>query len=75
PAALAAAKFDFDPVGHYARPDVLRLRVRNPGGGGRKTALVGQESRVRSRESDGKRRNGGGEQRRRGSGVTRPVHS
>ena len=26
-AAIAGAKFDFDPVGHYARPDVLRLNV------------------------------------------------
>jgi nitrilase len=26
-AQIARAKFDFDPVGHYARPDVLSLRV------------------------------------------------
>lgn len=26
-ARIAEAKFDFDPVGHYARPDVLRLLV------------------------------------------------
>jgi nitrilase len=25
--ALAASRFDFDPVGHYARPDVFRLSV------------------------------------------------
>jgi nitrilase len=25
--AIARARFDFDPVGHYARPDVLRLLV------------------------------------------------
>lgn len=25
PAAIAQARFDFDPVGHYARPDVFRL--------------------------------------------------
>ncbi|HEU0115854.1 MAG TPA: carbon-nitrogen hydrolase family protein, partial [Thermomicrobiales bacterium] len=30
PAALAAAKFDFDAVGHYARPDVFRLDRRVP---------------------------------------------
>ncbi|HEX5498758.1 MAG TPA: carbon-nitrogen hydrolase family protein, partial [Thermomicrobiales bacterium] len=28
PASLAAAKFDFDAVGHYARPDVFRLDRR-----------------------------------------------
>ena len=27
PAELARAKFDFDAVGHYARPDVFRLKV------------------------------------------------
>ena len=26
-ADLARAKFDFDAVGHYARPDVFRLEV------------------------------------------------
>lgn len=25
--AIAGARFDFDPVGHYARPDVFRLTV------------------------------------------------
>jgi nitrilase len=24
---IVRAKFDFDPVGHYARPDVLRMTV------------------------------------------------
>ena len=24
---IVRAKFDFDPVGHYARPDVLRMSV------------------------------------------------
>lgn len=27
PAAIAQARFDFDPVGHYARPDVFRLVI------------------------------------------------
>ena len=27
PADLPRARFDFDPVGHYARPDVFRLTV------------------------------------------------
>jgi nitrilase len=51
PDIIAGAKMDFDPVGHYARPDVLKLR-----GKGSKPAPAAASPTEPGRARDGKRK-------------------